>query len=423
MVPTALVGIGDAHVHPGPRQADRLAALDAIIAHGLTLPNLGAWLWPGDLYHTTSTAADRNAIVARLLRMNAAAPVVITYGNHDTPGDLDLLAHLAGPWPVIVVATPQVLRLPLATGARASIFVLPYPHRAGLVSAGTAHADLGQDARTLLEPIFMAATDELRAAAKAGDLCAFIAHVNIGGSMSSVGQPQIQREIELDPALLDRLGNMPKIVNHVHKAQTIHGAHYAGSICPMDFGEMEAKGFLVVECEPVPAEQVEGITELPSAWSFDVVTVPLAIAPQYHIEGALTREGFTYQVVAGPGGAVCDVPASWAGADLRVRYTYRAGELSALDEAHVHAEFAGCRSMKLEKVRVSEEALRAPEVIAAVTLPDKLERYCALTGIAWTPALAEKVDALQQLDLEGVVATWRRRTFAPAAPHGEKAVA
>jgi hypothetical protein len=406
MRPVSLVVIGDTHLAPGPRQADKVAALKQILQHGLALEGqLGAWLWPGDLFHSTSTILDRNVLKDIVLCMASAAPVVICYGNHDAPGDLDIFADLRAMHAVHVIAQPQVLELDLATSDHAAIFVLPYPHKGGLVGSGIAHDDLGQIAQQLLEPVFINAAAELEAAAAAGALTVFIGHVNIGGASASTGQPQIGREIELDPALLARLGDIPKFVNHIHLPQFLHGAYIPGSIAAMDFGEMEEKRFLVAQA--TFGEGVNGV-----AWRIE--SVPLAVAHQYHIEGALTRDGFTYQVTKGPGGATCPTPATWAGADIRVRFTYRKGEYNPLQQAHIHAEFAGCRSLKVEGTPIREDALRAPEVIAAVSLTDKLRRFCEISGEKWTTGLAEKVDALQHLDAEQLVARWHDREYSPA---------
>jgi DNA repair exonuclease SbcCD nuclease subunit len=76
------------------------------------------------------TIEDRNALAGRLARMAACAPVVLCYGNHDLPGDLDVFAKLKSKYPIAVVDTPRVLTIEVATkqGVRtAAIFVLPYP--------------------------------------------------------------------------------------------------------------------------------------------------------------------------------------------------------------------------------------------------------------------------------------------------------
>src|SRR5688572_13495941 len=95
------VAIGDAHLGPNARQADRLRALDTIIDAGLALGDtLGCWLWAGDVFHAKSTIADRNELAPRLIRMANAAPVIGCRGNHDAHGDLELFSKLQATWPI-----------------------------------------------------------------------------------------------------------------------------------------------------------------------------------------------------------------------------------------------------------------------------------------------------------------------------------
>jgi DNA repair exonuclease SbcCD nuclease subunit len=102
-------------------------------------------------------------------------------------------------------------------------------------------------AANALDIIFMDAAAQLVQAREMwGDLTLMIGHVNVAGAMTSVGQPNIGHEIEITAAHLDRLGNIPKLLNHIHKAQEIGGAHYAGSVCRMNWGEIEDKGYSVV---------------------------------------------------------------------------------------------------------------------------------------------------------------------------------
>jgi hypothetical protein len=50
-------------------------------------------------------------------------------------------------------------------------------------------------------------------------LTLMIGHVNVAGAQLSNGQPSIGHEIELNPKHLDRLGDIPKLLNHIHKPQ------------------------------------------------------------------------------------------------------------------------------------------------------------------------------------------------------------
>lgn len=385
MATHVFVHLGDTHLQHGhPRNPDRLAALDQIIRRGLETPRLAAWLWPGDVFHAKSTPEDRNAVAVRLQQMAHRAPVLICPGNHDQPGDLEIFEKLDADWPIRVVTTPGVVQLGSATRQTIACAVLPYPHKAGLVAAGVEHAALGDAAAQAFDAFVLTFTAELGTAVEIYDaIPLFIGHVNVGGAIASVGQPQIGREIELHPSHLARLGPIAKALNHIHKHQEIHGAVYAGSITRQDYGEMEAKGYVEWTYDDVTGEW---------SWRF----VEIETAEQLQIEGRLTRDGFEY---ANPDGRT-----SWAGADIRVRYRYVKAEVGALDVAHIHAEFAGCRSLKLDPVPELEHQVRAPEIAAAVTLEEKVQAYAARHGIAWTPAMALKLALLQAHDEQALVA-------------------
>jgi DNA repair exonuclease SbcCD nuclease subunit len=393
-----VVHIGDLHLGPNSRNDDRLAALDQILREQEPT-DVALWVWPGDVNHGRMTIADRNALVPRVQRMADVAPVVICYGNHDLPGDLDFLEELKARHAIYVVARPKMLLVPLAGGGPlAAIFVLPYPTRAGLVAAGIQTEGVVDAARAALDLLFLQATADLRDYAAKGVLTLMIGHVNVAGSILSAGQPNIGREIELDPLLIGRLGGIYVGLNHIHKGQEIGGAHYPGSCCRLDWGEVEEKHYLVVTYGQGD-EMREGATAA-DGWLYDVTVKPLDVAPMYHVEGILTREGFVWGLAgsssAGPLEVVFpEIPSSFEGCDVRVRYRYDAAEREALDEAAVRAPFVGARRLELDPIAVKARASRAPEVAAAVTLEGKVEAFVRASQVRWTLGLGAKLDQLQ----------------------------
>jgi DNA repair exonuclease SbcCD nuclease subunit len=391
---TSLVHIGDFHAAPGPRNADRYRALDQIVTEGLALPRLGAWVWPGDLNHQRMSIEDRNALAERLIRMASAAPVVIVYGNHDLPGDLDVFGRLKAAHPIYVIDRPHTLRLKLATGEFATLFCLPYPTKSGLVSLGIDRPDILPSAAEALEYIFMQAQAELSGLA---DVTLMIGHVNVAGSLTSVGQPNIGHEIEIGPQHLDRLGRIPKLLNHIHKAQEIAGAHYAGSVCRLNWGEIEDKSYLVVTAG-IGDELRQGATDA-DGWHYDIERRPIAVPPMYHVEGTLTREGFCLAEAH----ANTDVElrwhkGDWAGCEVRVRYTFARSERAVLDHESVKAQFPGALRLQVEPMPTLDRGLRAPEVVAARTLSEKVAAYCATTGQAAPDSLLDKLARLEHSD-------------------------
>src|SRR5690606_9827801 len=150
------------------RNADRLKALDQVISEARSIEgDLSGVLIPGDLFHQKSTVEDRNALAPRLQALAALAPVVLTYGNHDVPGDLDIFAKLEAKWPIYVIDPPRVILFDTPSCADLASFALAHPNKGGLVRAGVEHDHLGQAAHALLEPVFMSAAAELEAAGAA----------------------------------------------------------------------------------------------------------------------------------------------------------------------------------------------------------------------------------------------------------------
>lgn len=432
------VHLGDLHLGPNSRNADRIRALDQVIGENLREPgSVAAWLAPGDLNHSRMTIEDRNVLADRLTRMANHAPVVIVYGNHDLPGDLDVMARLHAVWPIYVVSRPQVLQVPLATGPTAAIFCLPYPTRAGLVAAGTPSSDLVEAARNALDVIFMAAAADLRYRTAQGDIPLMIGHVNVAGSITSSGQPNIGQEIELDPTLIQRLSPIYVGLNHIHKAQGIGGAHYAGSLCRLDWGEIEPKRYLVITYGPGNwgGHAGDGPYNGCADFTWDIESKPIDVAPMYHVEGTLDRDGFRYWIQRSadmsepPSGAVVEnvIPKccvcggtgdgrhdpvegtltcenclgsgqTWRGCEVRVRYRFNADEKTALDEALVRQPFEGAARLELDPIAVHSRAIRAPEVVAAQTLTDKVRAFCEQSRIIWRPSLLDKLDRVQQPD-------------------------
>lgn len=380
-----LVAIGDAHLQHGHRRnPERLQALDQIIREGSALDDLGAWLWPGDIFHQRSLPEDRNEVAPRIQAMADRAPVVLLYGNHDHPGDLHILGRLRGAFPIIVIDRPQVVDLTLATGAPAAIFGFPYPHKGPLVGAGTEVQQVGNTAEQLLDIIFLDAARRLDVARDLGALTVAIGHATIVGSTSSVGQPMgLERDIAVNANQLARLGDIPKIFGHIHKPQELHGTHYLGSIGRNDWGEVEDKRYLEIAFYDEDTA---------------VLSRPLSSTPLWHVEGNLTREGFNWKVTRGPDGEELAAPADWTCAEVRVRYRFNGDEQAALDVNGVKAPFVAAARVELEPIAIRNRAMRSEEVARATSLPEKLAAFVRHTGAAWTPSLDAKLELLGMAD-------------------------
>jgi DNA repair exonuclease SbcCD nuclease subunit len=391
-----IVGIGDWHQKStSHRNAARMKALDQILQEGTRLPALAAWLQLGDVYDSRSTVEDRNTVAGTLVAMAQHAPVIVVGGNHCAPGDLDVLGKLASRWPIYVVTSPRVVSLTLATGQPAHVACLPYPHRASLVAAGTDRSEMLDAGMQALQDTCHRLATELTQALRTGGVGLLAAHVNVEGSIASNGQPSVGKELSITTAMLRMFGDVPQILGHIHLPQQIGTAHYVGSVSPCDWGETEQKRYVTVSFD----DAIDG------RYQYVIESHPLDIARMWHVDGEYSREsGFRWRVRKGPGGAVDAPPATWAGAEVRVRYQFAASERGLFDDSGIRETFKDATRLEIEPIAVPDRGLRAPEVQAARTLSDKLGAWARLNNSVTPDGVYEKLAALEHDETGSVLA-------------------
>jgi len=393
--------IGDTHLQSTHwRNADRLRAFADAIDAASKLPRLAAIVHMGDVFHTTSTPEDRLAVADLVQRAADLAPFLEVEGNHGRQKDTNIYARLKSKHEIRVVTSPEILRLGGVTFA-----VLPYPSKAAMVAAGATRESQVQIAHDAFD--LMAMVD---AASWEGDRGPrmVVGHLTIRGAVTSVGQPLVAVELEMDPLTLARYGDVPKVFGHIHKHQVVGDAVYVGSSCRMDWGETERKGWLLVEFR-----NERDAKPWRHSWTFK----ELAIPSMYHVQGTLSRDAFDWQVRKGPDGPTdepptarhiralkpthtelvgdllsiaCDVVDSeevvdWTGCDVRVRAKYPQSERAVIGDARerIANMFPGARHLEIELSAVPDRQLRAPEVAAATTVEEKLKAMARLDGTEW----------------------------------------
>lgn len=387
--------IGDTHLKAAARRnAARLHALGQIVA-AIEQVRPDAVVWPGDLFHERSTIDDRNLLRRYLQAIAEVCPVVIVRGNHDAHGDLEIFTHLRARHRVHLVTEPRVVHL-----EHLVIACLPYPEEAALVAAGYAPADIPDAASVALDAIFMMFGGDLLAARQRGVATLFIGHANVNGAKASTGQPLVGAEIALRPEHLERLGATPKLLSHIHEPQDIHGATFIGSIAPMDWAEVTPRRYL-----DLAFADGEWVT----------TSRPIHVAALWHVEGVLTRDAFDWVVKNGPDGAVLEPPASWGGQEVRVRYRFAAVDAGLLDQAkaQILATFAEAAHLELEPVAIAEREVRAPQVVAARTLRDKLDAWTSAHGLPSSAGVQTKLAALEGTDAAALLAGIQARLQGP----------
>lgn len=412
--------IGDVHLRSAhPRNPQRLAALDQIIAAGLALPCLAAWAVVGDLFDTESTVEDRLTWAERLRAMAKRAPVFVPRGNHDPKGDLLLFGMLSTEWPIFIREDPDVITTQLATGQYATVCLFPYPEEGEFVSQGVAPAEIPRAARERHEVIFRRAGAKLETARANGDVTAFFAHANFRGAVKATGQPQGWKDIVLDTELLDLLGECPKVGGHIHNPQQIGDFIYVGSSSRNDVGEVEDKRFLVLDIEPVGSQGQKPV------WKGHAQSHELYCPAIWHVETEFVKgQPFVYRWTAGPDGEPLQAPVALKGIEVRVRVKYPKSERTfwLMAQPQILADFAEAK-LTIDPVCEPDNALRAPEVIAARTLAEKVAAWAKVTGTVLPDLVLDKLALLERATPDDVLAQVRREVAALLASTEEQEAA
>lgn len=149
---------------------------------------------------------------------------------------------------------------------------------------------------------------------------------------------------------------------------------------------------------------------------FTVTRIPISTPPLYHVDGTLSRDGFSYRVTDGKSETEVERPASWRGAHVRVKYRFNKSERSVLSDAVVLAEFAEAEHLKTEPIAVMDREVRAPEVVNARTLADKLA--AALKTPTLSAGLSDKLARLDRGDGPGLLSEIQQTLNPSTTPAG-----
>jgi hypothetical protein len=248
------------------------------------------------------------------------------------------------------------------------------------------HDQLYQAAMDAVDHIFMSAAGELNDGIQLGLPVCMIGHVNVAGSIASTGQPQIGREIEITQAHLARLPKCYKGLNHIHKSQWIGGAFYTGSLCRLNWGEIEPKGYSVITW--TRSDQY-------NAWDWEHYFETIPVPPMYHVEAIWATDRWGWSCTDGPDGKRQSPPDSWKDKDVRVRARFPQAERNIVDWEQLRQIFADARRYSDEPIAVTDRVLRSAEVMQAQTLDQKLHAWAKMSKVSWSSTITACASRLQ----------------------------
>jgi exonuclease SbcD len=355
--------IGDSHYFEHSRLAECVRLHDWI-AKDAAARGCNGWVHSGDVFERKSSGTEREFVARWVQQMsNTVGRGVIVRGNHDILGELPLLELLELRAPVRVIEGASVVVM-----GGVAVACMGWPQRGNLAALlpDKAKEDLEQEAGHALKAVLRGLGDQLLAHENRTRL--FLGHVMVRGSTTSTGQPLVGCDFELGLEDLALVNADAYLLGHIHKGQSwlIGEAPviYPGSPRRTAFGEIEPKGYVVLECDGPHV-----------TWQFvEAPATPMAQLEARWVDGQFDDTDFGQQNL---------IAAETAGAEVRFRYHVTAAERDAARsaaQAYVMEDLPDAASVKIEEVVESSTRARTPEVAKAKRLDEKIQALWTAKG-------------------------------------------
>lgn len=366
-----------ADLHYGPRHLAWIEramthAIDTAIAARCDLAILA-----GDSFDHALTVHEPAfaAFVHQVVRLAGHMPVVVLQGthSHDRPGSLDVLKAIPSQHPIRVADQIDQIFI-----AGALVSTLPSLNRADPAMADAAPILAGFAARN-------------QAARRAGTPTVLVTHGTVTGSVTESGFAMVAPDHCFGIDTLASAEADAVMLGHIHAHQswsdvlTPSGARttiaYPGSLARLVHGHMQPVGFLIWDV-------------LPGSAAFTFHASPARQLLDITFDGppdlAELRD-LAKQV--GPEDAV------------RIRFAIDEEQAHRIDKDAIRALFAAAETVKLEGRVLPVQRTRASGISQAVTLADKLDRWCDVTGSADVAKhLRDRLAMLQSQDPDVIAA-------------------
>ncbi len=329
-------------------------------------------LCAGDVFERASTPAERNAAILVFVRWASLFPVVVVYGNHDRPGDLDYLGVLSTDYPIYVLDRPDIIK---PTNLHCQVACLPWPRKswlAGRVDAGT---DLSELATAAMRVILTGFAANLGEPESRFGPAVLLGHLEIGSALTDSGQPMAGiAEAVLSEQDLRMVGADYYALGHIHKRQILDGdIVYAGSPRQTTFGEDPGKGYTLADFDSPSYPEVlhkvapgRDLHTVVAVWDGGDLVVDVG---EYGIKQA--REGTAIRIVY-----ECDE-------------SNRQDAQAQAEQAREVLLKAGARSVKLDPKVKATHRVRSEAIREAKTHEDRLRALWDARGS--TPERADPI--------------------------------
>lgn len=210
-------------------------------------PNLIAI--PGDIYHRSSDPDGRNPAAQHIQRLANVAPVLIVRGNHDTPGDLEILSHLKAKHPIWVHETPNTLVFMDKDDPNHQVVIHTMPWFTKSAWLATHKAESKEASDRAVGDLALEYLRTVILNTPGVEVHILVGHLLINGARAQNHQPLIGQGVTLGQHDLPEAGLFAAILGHIHLRQEFTSPRffYNGSIAALNFGETPDKYFSILD--------------------------------------------------------------------------------------------------------------------------------------------------------------------------------
>ena len=199
----------------------------------------------------------------------------------------------------------------------------------------------------------------------------FVGHGSITGAEISEGQAMVGKDIEFPIQDLRQAKCSACCLGHIHKTQAWGEVMYSGSICPLDFGEDDVKGFNILTFEGKELTNV------------DFIKTPY-------------RKRVTVDLGANPDLDAISKLQDGTDAFVRVRYNVDEENRNGIRAEDIRTVFSSAHDVKIEKTIIPKERVRSAGISQVKSLDEKIRRWGQTVNIEIPPGVLEKAKILQE---------------------------
>lgn len=358
---TRIALISDQHFDVSSRW-DETLRLSKWMAEDLARRDVDLITLGGDLFERRPVPFETRAAAEWIIDLAELAPVVGVYGNHDVENSLAVMNRLEARHGIHFYDRPALH----AVVAGCAVACLPWPQKAQILAAAPEISKVAgeQQAGEALRHVLRGLGAMLQGYNGPKLL---LAHAMVRGSRTSVGQPLCGCDFELGLEDLGMVGADAYLLGHIHCPQDwmIGNAPviYPGSPRRTTYGEVEDKGYALLEFDG------------PRLVRWERIVTPAT--PMLLVETRWVDGGFT---------TIPDARAA-VGAEIRFRYEISSDERDAGRSAAADLKRqlldVGAIEVKVEEEITQTTRSRAPEIVTAKTLGEKLDQLWNVQG--WEP--------------------------------------